>query len=48
MELIPEVFEMRVLLLLAAMMYRGGIFRMAAVIFLGFCLLALGAVVLGH
>jgi hypothetical protein len=39
---------MRMLLLVAAMIYRGGIMRTAAAIFLGFCLLALGAIVLGH
>jgi hypothetical protein len=39
---------MRLLLLVAAMIHRGGFFRTAAVIFLGFCLLALGAIVLGH
>lgn len=39
---------MRLLLVVAAMIYRGGIMRTAAAIFLGFCVIALGAIVLAH
>ena len=43
-----EVLTVRFLLLVTAMLFRGGILRVAGLIFLGFCLLALGAIVLGH
>jgi len=39
---------MRLLLLVAAMIHRGGFFRIAVVIFVGFCLVAIGAILLGH
>jgi hypothetical protein len=39
---------MRFLLLVATMMFRRGILRVGVLIFLGFCLLALGAIILPH
>jgi len=39
---------MRLLLRVVAMIHGGRFFRTAVLIFVGFCLLALGAIVLGH
>jgi hypothetical protein len=39
---------MRLLLILTAMIHQGGMMRIAALMFLGFCLLALGSILLSH